>query len=150
MLEGWIRIMYHFGQAGSWFAGGSRNVFYFVMCSRSYTMLFLFPQQLCIHWHPLFINWAEIKLVLFSIYCLCPLSSKECIFNFRESVLRMSRWVSKGFWWPWMNWDYQDLNCQTWSRYKKFLMHDAIWKKCWVMTFAIFGNWLSLIQGLAW
>jgi hypothetical protein len=61
----------------------------------------------------LFSNWAEIKLELFSLYYYFSLSSEEYIFNFREAVLWMSRWMLKGFWWPWMNLDCQDLKFQT-------------------------------------
>ena len=76
----------------------------------------------------MFSGCADIKLELIILFVYVLFLLRKHIFNFRE-VDWMSQWAAlKSFWWLWMNWDCLDLNCQTWSRYKKFLTWNVIWK----------------------
>jgi len=84
----------------------------------------------------LFSNWAEIELYLFINFVLFLLKNE--FYYFREVVFWMSWLVLKDFLWSWMNWDIQDFNCQTWSRYKKFFLYvQCNLKTCWFMSLVI-------------
>lgn len=104
------------------------------------------------YWHSLFSNWAEIELYLFINFVFFLL--KNPFYYFREVVLWMSWLVLKDFLWPWMNWDIQDLNCQTWSRYNKlFLYVWCNWKTCRVISLVCplyLKGWLDKFLSWKW